>query len=41
MKGLSDRGIAFEDKTYYEAIVYDFPGILSDDEKDSAKDIWE
>jgi len=41
MKDLCNRGIASKTQTVHDAIVYDFPGILSEDEKDNAKGMWE
>ncbi len=41
MKDLCNRGIASKTQTVHDAIIYDFPGILSEDEKDNAKGMWE
>ena len=41
MKDLCDRGIAIKTQTVHDAIIYEFPGILSENEKENAKGMWE
>lgn len=41
MKNICERSIAKRTQTVHDAIIYDFPGILSEEEKDNAKGMWE